>query len=281
MKILITGANGQLGQDVAAACQARGHTVFGTDRDTMDITDRAAVLQTVDTLHPDCILHCAAWTAVDLAEDEPEKCRAVNVLGTQNIVAACQKQGCKLLYLSTDYVFNGTGTRPWSPNDPCAPLNVYGQTKFAGEQAVATLEKYFIVRIAWVFGKNGGNFVKTMLRLAETRSEISVVCDQVGAPTYTKDLARLLTDMAESSKYGIYHATNTGGFCSWYDFAKEIFRCAKMDVRVLPVSAAQYAAKAPRPQNSRMDQSKLVQNGFAPLPPWQDAVARFLKEIGE
>ena len=285
MKILVTGVKGQLGYDVVNECQKRGYDAIGVDVEEMDITNPEAVDRVIAEANPDTVIHCAAWTAVDAAE-EPEnvaKVRAVNADGTQNIANVCKKLNCKLLYISTDYVFDGQGSEPWLPDQKdYRPLNVYGQTKLEGELAVAnTVEKYFIVRIAWVFGANGKNFIKTMLNVGKTHDTIRVVNDQIGTPTYTYDLARLLVDMAESEKYGYYHATNEGGYISWYDFACEIFRQAGYPTKVIPVTTAEYGlSKAKRPFNSRLDKHKLVENGFTPLPDWKDALKRYLKEIG-
>lgn len=285
MKILVTGVKGQLGYDVVNECQKRGYDAIGVDVEEMDITNPEAVDHVIAEANPDAVIHCAAWTAVDAAE-EPEnvaKVRAVNADGTQNIANVCKKLNCKLLYISTDYVFDGQGSEPWLPDQKdYRPLNVYGQTKLEGELAVAnTVEKYFIVRIAWVFGANGKNFIKTMLNVGKTHDTIRVVNDQIGTPTYTYDLARLLVDMAESEKYGYYHATNEGGDISWYDFACEIFRQAGYPTKVIPVTTAEYGlSKAKRPFNSRLDKHKLVENGFTPLPDWKDALKRYLKEIG-
>lgn len=285
MKILVTGVKGQLGYDVVNECQKRGYDAIGVDVEDMDITDPESVDRVIAEANPDAVIHCAAWTAVDAAE-EPEnaaKVRAVNADGTQNIANVCKKLNCKLLYISTDYVFDGQGSEPWLPDQKdYRPLNVYGQTKLEGELAVAnTVEKYFIVRIAWVFGVNGKNFIKTMLNVGKTHDTIRVVNDQIGTPTYTYDLARLLVDMAESEKYGYYHATNEGGYISWYDFACEIFRQAGYPTKVIPVTTAEYGlSKAKRPFNSRLDKHKLVENGFTPLPDWKDALKRYLKEIG-
>jgi dTDP-4-dehydrorhamnose reductase len=250
----------------------------------MDITDSAAVDKVIGECAPDVVIHCAAWTAVDAAEDEDkqEKVKAVNVDGTKNIAAVCKKLDCKMVYISTDYVFNGQGEEPWKPDcRDYAPLNVYGDTKLQGELAVSgLLDKYFIVRIAWVFGVNGGNFIKTMLKLSETHDTLKVVSDQIGTPTYTYDLARLLVDMIETEKYGYYHATNEGGYISWYEFACEIFKQAGCDVNVIPVTTAEYGvSKAARPFNSRLDKSKLSEAGFTPLPTWQDALARYIEII--
>lgn len=303
MKILVTGVAGQLGHDVINELQKRGHTAIGSDiaqtytgaQDgdgiqtmeyvSLDITDGAAVEKTISDLQPDGVVHCAAWTAVDAAEDADKQAKvwAVNVTGTENIAQACRQADCKLIYLSTDYVFNGEGTEPWQPDcQAYAPLNYYGETKLAGEKAVSQLlDKYFIVRIAWVFGKNGKNFIKTMLKVAENHDMVRVVNDQIGTPTYTFDLARLLVDMLESDKYGYYHATNEGGYISWYDFTCEIYRQAGLSTKVVPVTTAEYGlSKAKRPFNSRLDKGKLMESGFVPLPTWQDAVGRYLKEIG-
>lgn len=284
MKALVTGVKGQLGFDVVNELKNRGHDAVGVDIEEMDITDPESVSRVIGEAAPDVVIHCAAWTAVDAAED-PEniaKVRAVNTGGTRNIAQVCKKLDCKMMYISTDYVFNGQGTQPWQPDcKDYAPLNVYGQTKLEGELAVAnTLEKYFIVRIAWVFGKNGSNFIKTMLNVGKKHDTVRVVSDQIGTPTYTLDLARLLVDMAESEKYGYYHATNEGGYISWYDFTCEIYKQAGYATRVVPVTTAEYGlSKAARPFNSRLDKSKLSENGFQPLPAWQDALQRYLKEI--
>lgn len=304
MKILVTGVAGQLGHDVMNELAARGHEGVGSDlapaysgiADSsavtkaayvpMDITNDAQVREVISAVHPDAVIHCAAWTAVDAAEDADKqaKVQAINVQGTANIAAVCRELDCKMMYISTDYVFNGQGETPWDPDcKDYQPLNVYGQSKLGGELAVSgALEKYFIVRIAWVFGLNGSNFIKTMLKLSETHDTLRVVCDQIGTPTYTYDLARLLVDMIESEKYGYYHATNEGGYISWYDFACEIFRQAGRATKVQPVTTAEYGvSKAARPFNSRLDKSKLAANGFTPLPDWKDALARYLKEIAE
>lgn len=279
MKVLVTGVKGQLGYDVVNELKKRGHTAVGTDVEEMDITDAAKVRKVLTEENPDAVIHCAAYTAVDDAEDHVEVCRRINADGTENIAKVCHELDCKLLYVSTDYVFNGEGERPWEPDDKREPLNVYGQTKCEGELAVEKyVEKFFIVRIAWVFGVNGKNFIKTMLRLGKDHDELTVVADQIGSPTYTYDLSRLLVDMIESDKYGRYHATNEG-LCSWYEFAVEIFRQAGMDVYVRPVTSEEYPAKAKRPHNSRMDKSKLDENGFKRLPEWKDALARYLKTI--
>ena len=284
MKILVTGVKGQLGYDVLNELTKRGHTAIGVDIDEMDITDKHSVQIVIEKTKPDAVIHCAAWTAVDLAEDENKIAlvRAVNTDGTRNIAEICKKLNCKMMYISTDYVFNGQGTEPWEPDcKDYEPLNVYGQTKLGGELAVANLlEKYFIVRIAWVFGVNGNNFIKTMLNVGKKYDELTVVNDQIGTPTYTYDLARLLVDMIETKKYGYYHATNEGGYISWYDFACEIFKQAGYNTKVKPVTTEEYGlSKAKRPFNSRLDKSKLIENGFKPLPTWQDALSRYLKEI--
>lgn len=281
MKILVTGAGGQLGYDVCKELTARGIENQGVDIADFDITDAKATHDYIVEYHPDAVIHCSAWTAVDKAEDEPEKVRAVNIEGPRNIAAACQEIGAKMLYISTDYVFPGDGERFYEPDDPTGPLGVYGETKLGGELAVRELlERYFIVRISWVFGKNGNNFVKTMLRLAESRTEVSVVCDQIGSPTYTADLAPLLCDMIMTEKYGIYHATNEG-VCSWAEFAKEIFRLAGKDVTVRPIPTSEYPTRAARPLNSRMSKDKLEKMGFRRLPSWQDAQKRYIKELSE
>lgn len=292
MKVFVTGVGGQLGFDVMNELKKRGHEAVGSDiidRDEtnyikLDITDKEAVTKTISGIKPDAVIHCAAWTAVDAAEDEEDqpKVYAINRDGTKNIAQACKAADCKMIYISTDYVFDGQGERPWQPDDKnYAPLCVYGKSKLEGELAVAeTLEKYYIVRIAWVFGKNGKNFIKTMLNVGKKYPEVRVVNDQIGTPTYTFDLARLLVDMAETDKYGYYHATNEGGFISWYDFTCEIFKQAGYTTKVTPVTTKEYGlSKAARPFNSRLDKSKLQKNGFAPLPTWQDALSRYLKEI--
>ena len=278
MRVLVTGVKGQLGYDVMNELAGRGHEGIGVDIQEMDITDAASVEKVITEAAPDAVIHCAAYTAVDVAEDNVDLCRRVNAGGTENIARVCKALNCKMMYISTDYVFNGQGTRPWEPDDKREPLNVYGQTKYEGELAVETLEKFFLVRIAWVFGVNGKNFIKTMLNLGKTRDHLTVVADQIGSPTYTYDLARLLVDMIETDKYGRYHATNEG-LCSWYEFACEIFKQAGMNVTVSPVTSDQYPAKAKRPMNSRMDKSKLDEMGFKRLPSWQDALGRYLKEI--
>lgn len=311
MKFFVTGVNGQLGHDVMNKIQKQGYEGIGSDIAeqyagvadaspvtamlyvSLDITDRDAVMKVIQEVQPDAVIHCAAWTAVDMAEDDDkvEKVRAVNVGGTQNIADACKVVDCKMLYLSTDYVFDGQGTEPWEPDcKDYKPLNVYGQTKLEGELAVSsTLEKYFIVRIAWVFGLNGKNFIKTMINVGKTHDEVRVVNDQIGTPTYTYDLARLLVDMCETEKYGYYHATNSEvmdenvgcktGYISWYDFCCEFYRQYGLKTKVIPVTTEEYGlSKAARPFNSRLDKKKLVENGFKLLPTWQDAVSRYLKE---
>lgn len=301
MKFFVTGVNGQLGHDVMNELNKRGHEVVGSDiAETydgvadgsavtampyvgLDITDTEAVRKTIEEIRPDAVIHCAAWTAVDMAEDDDkvELVRKVNAGGTQNITDACKAIDCKMLYLSTDYVFDGQGTEPWKPDcKNYKPLNVYGQTKLEGELAVSsTLDKYFIVRIAWVFGLNGKNFIKTMINVGKTHDEVRVVNDQIGTPTYTFDLARLLVDMCETEKYGYYHATNEGGYISWYDFCVEFYKQYGLTAKVTPVTTEEYGlSKAARPVNSRLDRTKLVENGFKPLPTWQDAVRRYLEE---
>lgn len=302
MKVFVTGVAGQLGHDVMNELARRGHEAVGSDLApayagladgsavtrlpyrALDLTDGAAVARVLAEVRPDAVVHPAGWTAVDRAEEPANihAVRAVNAGGTQSLASACKALGGKMLYLSTDYVFNGQGDIPWQPDcRDFAPLNVYGQTKLEGELAVAgTLENYFIVRIAWAFGLNGGNFVKTMLRLGRTQPEVRVVRDQIGTPTYMADLARLLVDMLETNRYGYYHATNEGGYISWADFAEEIFRQAGLPARVVPVTTAEYGAStAKRPFNSRLDRRKLVERGFEPLPDWRDALARYLAEL--
>ena len=302
MKVFVTGVAGQLGHDVMNELASRGYVGVGTDlaesysgiQDgtyvtiaeyvSLDITNSEAVMNTIKSVKPDVVVHCSAWTAVDLAEDEDKqaKVKAINVDGTQNIADACKGIDAKMVYISTDYVFDGQGEMPWQPDcKDYKPLNVYGETKLGGELAVSnTLSKYFIVRIAWVFGKNGNNFIKTMLNVGKKFDTLKVVNDQIGTPTYTFDLARLLVDMIETDKYGYYHATNEGGYISWYDFAREIFKQAGYTNKVIPVTTKEYGlSKAARPFNSRLDKSKLVENGFKPLPTWQDALKRYLEEI--
>ncbi len=279
MKILVTGVNGQLGYDVCKVLSVRGVEHRGVDIQDFDITDAAAVRNYITEYYPDAVIHCSAWTAVNRAEEELEKCRAVNAGGTRNIAAVCREIGAKMLYISTDYVFRGTGERFYEPEDPTSPLGAYGETKLEGERAVQELlDRYFIVRISWVFGKNGHNFVKTMLRLAETKEEVNVVCDQIGSPTYTVDLAPLLCDMIMTDKYGVYHATNEG-VCSWAEFAREIFWLAGKKVKVNAIPTSEYPTRAVRPLNSRMSKAKLEQAGFSRLPDWQDALGRYLKEL--
>lgn len=281
MRVLVTGVKGQLGHDVMNELEKRGYEGVGVDVEEMDITDAGAVDKVIHEAHVDAVVHCAAWTAVDAAEDNVEMCRKVNAYGTENIAKICGELDIPMIYLSTDYVFDGMGERPWEPDDPVTePLNVYGQTKYEGELAVEKYaKKHYIVRIAWVFGVNGKNFIKTMLKLAKTHDRLTVVDDQIGTPTYTYDLAILLVDMLETDKYGKYHVTNEGGYISWYDFAKEIFRQAGVNVEVVPVTAEEYKAKAKRPYNSRMSKEKLTANGFKRLPSWQDALKRYLKII--
>lgn len=277
MKVLVTGAKGQLGYDVVNELKKRNHEAIGVGSDKMDITDRDSVEKIFEETKVDAVVHCAAYTSVDAAEDNKGLCMKVNVEGTKNIAKACKKIDAKMIYISTDYVFNGEGEKPWEPEDECAPLNVYGRSKYEGELAVEKyLDKYFIVRIAWVFGINGKNFVKTMLNLGETKDEINVVNDQFGSPTYTYDLSRLLVDMLETEKYGKYHATNEG-VCTWYEFAKEIFRQADMRVNVNPVTSDMFCARAKRPHNSKMAKGKLDEQGFIRLPDWRDALTRYLK----
>ena len=301
MKVFVTGVGGQLGHDVVNNLMSRGYEAVGSDIQAayagvqdgsavttapyvqLDITDKEAVNNTIADIHPDVIIHCAAWTAVDAAEEEENRAKVdkINHLGTLYIAEAAKSVDAKMVYISTDYVFDGQGERPWEPDDKCyAPLNVYGQSKLDGELAVSgTLDKYFIVRIAWVFGLNGKNFIKTMINVGKTHDTVRVVNDQIGTPTYTLDLARLLVDMVETEKYGYYHATNEGGYISWYDFCCEFYRQYGLQTKVVPVTTAEYGlSKAARPYNSRLDKSKLAAAGFTPLPTWQDAVARYLKE---
>ncbi|MCL2223678.1 MAG: dTDP-4-dehydrorhamnose reductase [Defluviitaleaceae bacterium] len=277
MKILVTGIKGQLGYDVCKELTARNIPHKGVDYDDFDITNREAVFCAVSDYS--AVIHCAAYTAVDKAEDEPDLCRKINEDGTKNLAQACKQTGAKMLYISTDYVFPGTGETAYKPHDPTAPIGVYGKTKLAGEKAVTeTLDRFFIIRISWVFGINGNNFVKTMLRLGNERDTLNVVADQIGSPTYTADLAPLLCDMAASEKFGIYHATNEGE-CSWADFAREIFRQAGLNTKVTPVPSSEYPTKATRPLNSRMDKTCLEEAGFARLPRWEDALSRFLQDL--
>ncbi len=304
MKVFVTGVNGQLGYDVANELGRRGYKVVCSDLAeeycgtfynsiatdlhyiSLDITDKISVERVIAEIKPDAVIHCAAWTAVDLAEDEDkrDKVYEINVVGTRNIASICKELDCKMLYISTDYVFDGQGMQPWQPDcREYGPLSVYGQTKLDGELAVANiLEKFFIVRIAWVFGLNGNNFVKTMLKVGKKYDTVRVVNDQIGTPTYTLDLSRLLVDMVETEKYGYYHATNEGGYISWYDFSCEIFKQAGYNTNVIPVTTEEYGVnKAVRPFNSRLDKSKLAENGFKPLPNWKDALKRYLEEIDD
>lgn len=301
MKVFVTGVNGQLGHDVVNELIKKGHTVVGSDISEkyngisdnspvttntykgLDITDKEKVFEVLSNIKPDAIIHCAAWTAVDLAEDDDKKAKVFNInVNGSKYIAKCAKQiNAKMLYLSTDYVFNGKGERPWEPDDKdFQPLNYYGETKLLGEKAIVnTLEKYFIVRIAWVFGLNGNNFIKTMINVGKSHDEVRVVNDQIGTPTYTYDLARLLVDMIETDKYGYYHATNEGGYISWYDFTKEIYKQYGLDTKVIPVTSEEYGlSKAKRPFNSRLNKTKLIKNGFTPLPDYKDAITRYLKE---
>lgn len=281
MRVLVTGAKGQLGTDVMNELAKRGYEGIGVDVEEMDITDPAAVERVIAGANVETVVHCAAYTAVDAAEDNEELCRKVNAFGTENIAKVCRKLDLKMVYISTDYVFDGEGERPWEPDDARQPLNIYGQTKYEGELAVENnLKKFFIVRIAWVFGVNGKNFIKTMLNLAKTHDELNVVNDQIGSPTYTYDLSRLLVDMIETEKYGFYHATNEG-LCTWFEFAQEIFRQAGVEIKVNPVDSSQFPAKAKRPHNSRMSKEKLTAKGFERLPAWQDALSRYLDIILE
>ena len=281
MKILVTGYKGQLGFDVVNEAEKRGIEAVGVDIDEMDITDPKQVREVITADKYDAVVHCAAWTAVDKAEEPElfEKVREVNALGPKYISEVCQELDIPIMYFSTDYVFNGEGEAPWNEYDEFEPLNVYGVTKGEGEKYVVENPKHFIIRIAWVFGQNGNNFIKTMLRLGKERGAVSVVNDQIGQPTYTYDLARLVVDMIQTEEYGTYHATNSGEYISWYDFAKEIFRQAGMDVEVTPVDSSQFPAKAKRPHNSRMNQTELDKHGFDRLPTWQDALARYLKNL--
>lgn len=281
MKILVTGVHGQLGYDVCKVLSARGIEHKGVDREDFDLTDTQATLDYVKGYKPDAVIHCSAWTAVDKAEDELDVVTAINVNGTRAIAQACKDLNAKMVYISTDYVFPGTGERFYEPEDPTGPLSAYGITKLGGEKAVQELlEKYFIVRISWVFGINGNNFIRTMLRLAETKTELNVVCDQIGSPTYTADLAPLLCDMVASEKYGVYHATNEG-VCSWADFAEEIFRVAGKNMTVHHIPTSEYPTRAVRPLNSRMSKDKLEKMGFYRLPTWQDALSRYWKELSK
>ena len=279
MKVLVTGVRGQLGYDVVRELKKRQIEAVGVDVEEMDITDPAQTETVIREAAPDAVIHCAAYTAVDAAEDNEELCREVNARGTENVARICGEMNIKMMYISTDYVFDGKGTRPWEPDDPRDPLNVYGQTKYEGELAVEKyVKKFFTVRIAWVFGVNGKNFIKTMLNLGKTHDKLTVVNDQTGSPTYTYDLSRLLVDMIETDKYGRYHATNEG-LCTWYEFAVEIFRQAGISVNVVPVTSEEFQAKAKRPHNSRLNKDKLDEMGFKRLPSWQDALSRYLKII--
>ncbi len=284
MSILITGGKGQLGKDLAKELTERGIENIPVDIEEMDITDEKAVKEFISSYVKerslDAVIHCAAYTAVDRAEDEEELAYKINAVGTKNVAEACKENDIKLMYISTDYVFDGEGERPWQPDDKRAPLNVYGKTKYEGELFVQQLEKFFTVRISWVFGLHGNNFIKTMLKLGKERDELNVVDDQIGSPTYTKDLSVLLADIIQTDKYGIYHASNEG-LCSWYEFAKEIFSQAGLNVKLNPVDSSAFPVKAKRPHNSRMDKSKLVQNGFKPLPDWKDALRRYIEELKE
>lgn len=279
MKILVTGVRGQLGYDVVQEGESRGLDMFGTDVENMDITDAEQVKQVIEEYKPDAVIHCAAYTAVDAAEDNQELCRKINVDGTRNIAEVCKDMDIPMMYFSTDYIFDGQGENFWKEDDPKNPLNVYGQTKYEGELAVQELiDKHFILRISWVFGVNGNNFIKTMLRVGPQRGEVGVVADQIGSPTYTYDLAKLVIDMIQTDKYGAYHVTNEG-ICSWYEFACEIFKQAGLDVKVNPLTTAEYPAKAARPFNSRMSKDKLINAGFKMLADWQDALGRYLEVL--
>lgn len=279
MKILVTGVNGQLGYDIVKECKERNIEVVGVDVSEMDITDAKKVEDVIKEGNYDAIIHCAAWTAVDLAEEKKEACYKVNVEGTKNIASICKDKNIKLMYFSTDYVFSGEGNTPWNEYDKRTPLNYYGQTKYESELIVEEVEKHFIVRTSWVFGVNGNNFIKTMLKLGQTKSEISVVNDQVGSPTYTYDMAKLCVEMIQSDKYGIYHVSNEGE-CSWYEFAKEILGYLDKEIVVNPVTSDEFPSKAKRPKNSRLNKSELEKNGFNRLPDWKDALNRYIKEIG-
>lgn len=278
MKVLVTGVKGQLGYDIVNECQKRNIEAIGVDIDEMDITNAKQVNQVIKDANVDAVVHCAAWTAVDKAEDEVELCRKVNKDGTENIASVCKELDIPIMYFSTDYVFNGLGDEPWNEYDHREPLNVYGQTKYEGELIVEKLPKHFIIRISWVFGLNGNNFIKTMLRLGKERGAVSVVDDQIGSPTYTYDLAQLCVDVIQTQEYGTYHATNEG-ICSWYEFACEIFKQAHMNIKVTPVDSSAFPAKAKRPSNSRMNKKELDKHGFKRLPTWQDALKRYLDKI--
>lgn len=281
MKIIVTGAKGQLGYDIVKELKRRCHEVVGIDKEEMDITSSVDVEAYLEKVKADAVIHCAAYTAVDAAEDNEETARKVNAEGTKNIACTCRRLNMKMMYISTDYVFNGGGEIPWKPDDVKEPLNAYGRTKYEGELEVEKyLERYYIVRISWVFGINGSNFVKTMLKLGRERGEVKVVNDQTGSPTYTKDLSSLLSDMIESDKYGAYHASNEG-LCSWYDFACEIFKAAELKVNVIPVGSNEFPAKAERPKNSRMNKDKLKENGFMPLRHWREALKEYITELND
>lgn len=281
MKILVTGVKGQLGYDLCRILTDRNIDHLGVDIDDFDITDREATVKFITDYRPDAIIHCSAFTAVDRAEDEVELCTRVNAEGSANIAAAATAIGAKMMYISTDYVFPGTGEIAYKPEDPTGPLSVYGKTKLMGEEAVRkATDRHFIVRISWVFGKNGNNFVKTMLRLAETKTDLNVVCDQIGSPTYTYDLSILLCDMIVTDRFGTYHATNEG-LCSWAEFAEEIMRVGGKTTKIHPIPTSAYPTRASRPLNSRMEKDKLVENGFSRLPDWKDALARYIKELNE
>lgn len=278
MRVLVTGVHGQLGYDVVEACKQRNIETVGVDIDEMDVTNALQVHEVISQSKVDAVIHCAAWTAVDKAEDDVEKCRLVNKTGTENIVAVCKSLDIPIMYFSTDYVFDGTGDTPWLEYDQRKPLNVYGLTKYEGELAVESYPKHFIIRISWVFGVNGNNFIKTMLRLGKEKGKVSVVNDQIGSPTYTEDLARLVVDMIQTQAYGTYHASNRG-YCSWYEFACEIFKQANLSVEVIAVDSSQFPTKAKRPKNSRMNQTELDKHGFKRLPDWQDALKRYLEKL--
>lgn len=280
MKILVTGIRGQLGYDVMKVLKARGIEAVGVNSADMDVTDAKKVREVICSLRPDAVIHCGAWTAVDLAEDEEAACRAVNVAGTRHVAEACAAIGAKLMYFSTDYVFNGEGETPWRPEDPTDPIGAYGLSKRDGENEVRRIlpDRHFILRLQWVYGINGKNFVKTMMRLSETRDQLTVVADQIGSPSYTPDIAKLAADMIVTDRYGTYHVANQG-FCSWYEFAVQIFHEAGRKVIVTPVSSEQYPTRAKRPHNSRLDTSGLLKEGFHELPPWQDALHRFIREL--
>lgn len=279
MKVLVTGGGGQLGHDVKRALEVKKHLVFAPTHNEMDITSQNDVNHAIFSFNPDCVIHCAAWTNVDLAEDEEEKCRAVNVLGTYNITNCCKILDIPIVYISTDYVFDGSGTEPWKITDEPNPQNVYGLSKYDGEKIVISHSKFFVIRISWVFGINGNNFVKKMIELSKTRNELSVVSDQIGSPTYTADLAQLISEMILTNKFGIYHACNQG-FCSWFDFTKKIMEYTGSDTVIKPINSDAWPSKVKRPKNSRLDTSSLKENGFNPLPPWDDALKRFIQQLG-